>query len=155
MRASESPGLLKKFRRSPWKFQRTFRTPLQDLARFTHVIMSTLPTTERASAIFEQVVFEPRSELLLLFAKYSLPPKWYDKNFTIEAECAAEAHELLQAMLSEWIDFLFVPTPRRLVIYADHDEYTTFLANRRGHLSAVVAALNAAKFHPVDWVREL
>jgi len=41
------------------------------------------------------------------------------------------------------------------VIYADQDEYITFLAHRKGQLSSVVAALTAAKFRAVEYSREL
>jgi len=58
-------------------------------------------------------------------------------------------------VLSEWIDFFFVPTPKRFVIYADHDEYITFLAHRKGQLSVIVEALNGAKFRAVEYVRKL
>ena len=40
MRLFESPGTIKRFRRTAWEFQQTFQTPLQDLARFLDVIMS-------------------------------------------------------------------------------------------------------------------
>ena len=66
-----------------------------------------------------------------------------------------EARELLQALLSEWIDFLFVPIPERFLIYADHDEYITFLAHHRVELMAVVEALIAAKSRAVEYVRTL
>jgi hypothetical protein len=155
MRLFESPGTLKGLRRTAWEFQRTFQTPLQDLARFVDVIMSALPAVDGARAVFEQVVFEPGCVLVPLYTKYSLPQTWYGDDLTIEAEGAAEARELLHAVLSEWIDFFFVPTPRRFVIYADHDEYITFLAHRKGQLSDVVEALNGAKFRAVEFVRYL
>lgn len=155
MRLFESPGTVKRFRRTAWEFQQTFQTPSQDLARFVDVIMSALPGTESAISVFQQVVFEPRYELVPLYAKYSLPQKWYGDDVTLEAESATEARELLHAVLSEWIDFYFVPTPKRFVIYADHDEYITFLAHRKGQLSGVVEALNGAKFRAVEYVRKL
>jgi hypothetical protein len=136
-------------------FQQTFQTPLKDLERFTDVIISALPRTETAQVIIDQVVFEPRYELPGLFAKHSLPQQWSGVDRTVEAQGAMEARELLRAALSEWIDFLFVPTPRPFVIYADHDEYITFLAHRKGKLSGVVTALSAAHFRPVDYVRKL
>jgi hypothetical protein len=137
-----------------WELQQTFQTPLRDMARFVDVIMPELPEIQGAQAVFDQVVFEPRYELVSLFAKYSLPQRWHGDDLTIEAQGAAEVRELLRAVLSEWIDFLFVPNPKRLVIYADHDEYITFLAHRKEHLNSVVGALTAAKFHAVEYVRK-
>jgi hypothetical protein len=155
MRLFESPGTVKRFRRTTWEFQQTFETPSQDLVRFVDVIMSALPATKGALAVFDQVVFEPRYELVPLYAKYALPQKWYGDDLTIEATGATEARELLHAVLSEWIDLFFVPTPKRFVIYADHDEFITFLAHRKGQLSRVVEALNGAKFRAVEYVRKL
>lgn len=152
MRLFESPGTLTRYRRSVWEFQQTFHTPLENLPRFVDVIMSALPRTRGAIAVFDQVVFEPRYELAPLYANYSLPQKWYGDDLTIEAQSATEARELLQAVLSEWIDFLFVPTPKPFVIYADHDEYITFLGHRKGQLNGVVEALTAAKFSTAEYV---
>jgi hypothetical protein len=154
MRIFESPGILNQYRRTTWEFQQTFQTPLKDLARFVDVIMSELPEIQRAQAVFDQVVFEPRYELVPLYAKYSLPQKWHGDDLIIEAQGATEVNELLRAVLSEWIDFLFVPNPKRLVIYADHDEYITFLAHRKQQLNGVVNALTAAKFRAVEYVRK-
>ena len=105
--------------------------------------------------LFDRVVFEPRGELASLYEKYSLPPKWHGNDSSIEAQGAAEARELLAAVLSEWIDFLLVPKPARFMIYADHDEYVTFLARRKARLSGVVNALTAAGFRSVEYVRTL
>jgi hypothetical protein len=154
MRIAESSGTLKKFRRTAWEFQQTFQTPLDDLSRFVDVIALQVPRIEGAHAVFDKVVFEPREELLDLFAKYSLPHKWYVDELTIEARGPTEVRELLWAVLSEWIDFLFVPTPKQFVIYADHDEYITFLAHQKAQLSVVVGALTAAKYRAVEYVRK-
>ena len=153
MRLYESPGTLKRYRRKAWPVQQTFLTPLNDLELFVAAIMSALPQTESAVAIFQRVVFEPFG-LVPLYEKYSLPQKWFGDGLTLEAETAAEAGELLAAVLGEWIDFLFGPTPTPFVIYADHDEYITFLARRKGGLSAVTDALTIAHFRSVDYVRE-
>lgn len=154
MRIVESPAALKRQRRTKWGFQQTFQTPLKELPRFVDVIMSRLPGVEAALVGFDQVVFEPHYELVPLFAKYSLLQD-YGARLTIEARGATEVRELLQAVLSEWIDFFFVPAPRPFVIYADHDEYITFLAHRKGLLNGVVGALTDAKFRAVEYVREL
>ena len=39
------------------------------------------------------------------------------------------------------MDFWFIPTPEAFVIYADHDEYTTFFANSNANLNGVVEPL--------------
>ena len=155
MRLYESSSTLKQYRGTTWQFQQTFQAPLTDLERFVDIIMGAIPHADGAIAVLEQVVFEPRYNLLSLYAKYSFPAKWYGGDATIEAQNEAEAGELLQAVLGECIDFLFVPTPERFVIYADHDQYITFLAHQEVQLSSVVDDLTAAKFRPVDYVRKL
>lgn len=154
MRVLELPGTLKRYRKTAWEFQQTFETPVKDLSYFVDVIMSAFPVIDGAQAVFEQVVIEPRFKLVPLYAKYSLSLKLDCKDTIIEAQGATESRELLEAMLSEWIDFFFLPTPRRFVIYADHDEYFTFLAHRKGQLSGVINALAAAKFRAVEYVRK-
>jgi hypothetical protein len=102
------------------------------------------------------MIFEPRSKLPSLYAKYALQPqaKWSTADVIIEADGAAESGELLEAVLSEWIDFFFVPTPERFVIYADHDEYTTFLTNKKATLRDLAQSLTAAKFRAVKYIRD-
>jgi hypothetical protein len=73
----------------------------------------------------------------------------------IEAESAAEACELVEAVLGERVDFLFVPTPRRRVIYAGHDEYLTFPAHPESQPGGLVAALTAANYRKVEYVPTL
>lgn len=153
MRILESSDILKRHRQATWEFQQTFRTPLQNLNRFVDLIMSALAGIERANVVFDQVVFDPKYELVPLYAKYQLPRKWH--GATIEAEGAHEVRELLQAALSEWIDFLCVPSPTQFLIYADHDEYITFLAHRKGKICALLDSLSGSGFKAVEFVREL
>ena len=113
--------------------------------------MSALPGLVGAQAVIEQVVIEPRRELAAFSSKHALSLK---VGTVIEAEGAAEARELLQAMLSEWVDFFFVPSPKPFVIYADHDEYITILAHRKGAVSAAASALKEARVQAVDYIRK-
>lgn len=106
--------------------------------------MSAYESLEQASAIVDQVVFEPK-HLLELLDKHSLPPQ-YIAGSCYTAIGSSEAKELLQAALSDWVDFLFLPTPKPFVIYADHDEYITFYANTKSNLNRVVQPLAAKKF---------
>ena len=69
MRTIESPNTLERYRRTAWEFQQTFQTPLDELPRFVDAIMSALPATEHATVAFDQIVFEPRYELVPLQAK--------------------------------------------------------------------------------------
>ena len=67
-----------------------------------------------------------------------------------------EAIDLLVAALGCSLDFYFVPEPRRFILYADHDEYTTLWAARKRTLSAIGTALLVAGFSEVsDYTRTL
>lgn len=64
-------------------------------------------------------------------------------------------HELLKAALSDWVDFWYVPTPRVFMIYADHDEYSTFFADTKSSLNRVALPLLEARFKEVrDYQRD-
>lgn len=82
MKLSAASSTLKQLRKSPWKFQQTFKTPLKRLEPFVATIVSTgLPQT--ASVTIEQAVFEPKHWINLL-TRYSLPPK-YGKGISVIA----------------------------------------------------------------------
>jgi hypothetical protein len=154
MTLSQSPGSLKRFGRTPWRFQQTFQTPLQNLEPFVTTILSARVPIQTASVIFDQVVFEPK-HLLALFTRYALVPE-YGHDWCVATTNPQEVKELLRATLSDWVDFLFIPTPKPFVIYADHDEYTTFFANTKSNLNGVVEALTAGGFRNVpDYERTI
>jgi hypothetical protein len=146
---------LHRYRRKGFKFQQTFVTPLKDLTHFTDAIMGALPLIRSATAVLDQVVFEPQYQLQALYHRYSLPLQWDGKDIAIEAQGEKEAGELLSALLSEWIDFLYIPDPARFVIYADHDEYITFFSNNREDLSHVIETLVAQNYSKVEYERRL
>jgi hypothetical protein len=50
---------------------------------------------------------------------------------------------LLEALLGDWLDFYFAPEPKHILLYADHDEYTTVFASRKGPLSQAANRLSA------------
>jgi hypothetical protein len=153
MHVSDTPSALKQIRKSAWKFQRTFKTPLNNLQPFVAAILSTA-SPETACITIEQAVFEPRRWIDLL-TRYSLLPH-YGKGSSVTAVGRQEMEDLLHTAFSDWFDFLFVPTPRPFVIYADHDEYTTFYANTRSNVSRVVEALSAEGFEEIsDYERQL
>ena len=147
MMAAENPGSLVRFRSARWHFQRTFQTPLQNLQSFVGAILSAHEQVHGGFVTVDQVVFEPK-HLMAMLAKRSLPAQiGHGWSLTIAGQHDVEA--VLAAALSDWIDFLFVPTPELFVMYADHDEYTTFYASTRSNLDRVVAALSAMGFTEV------
>ena len=67
-----------------------------------------------------------------------------------------EVELLLEAALSDWINFLFVPAPEQFVMYADHDEYTTFYTGAKSSLDRIAGDLSAKGFARVsDYERHL
>src|SRR5262245_20584720 len=119
MTAAHSPGAIKHFRRTPWSFQQTFQTPLKNLEPFTASIIGALSPIQTASLVVDGYVFKPEN-IMRLLADHSL---WSDcvHDSVLEAASEVEASTLLRTALADWLDFLFVPTPKPFVIYADHD----------------------------------
>jgi len=74
MEVADSPSALKQFRRTPWKFQRTFQTPIKDLQRFATTIMS-MNQLLNARITIESAIFEPKHWIELL-SRYSLPHRY-------------------------------------------------------------------------------
>ena len=154
MKVSQLQGSLKRFRRTSWRFQQTFQTPLKNLKPFVATISSALAPVGSASVTIDQVVFEPK-HLIGLLSDHLLPPQ-YGHEWCIEAESQSEVEDLLEAALGDWVDFVFVPAPKPFVIYADHDEYTTFYANTKANLNRVVQSLKEEGFVSVpDYERQL
>jgi len=154
MKLSQSEGFLKRFRRTPWRFQQTFHTPLKDLRPFVGTIASALDPLRGGCVTIDDAVFEPR-HLISLLAEHSLPAG-YGHEWSLTAEDKPETEALLEAALGDWVDFVFIPVPKPFVIYADHDEYTTFYANTKSNLNRVAQALSAAGFEKVpDYERQL
>ena len=74
MKLSHNPGAIKRFRRTPWKFQTTFATPLKNLTPFVAAITTAHEPFASASLTLDTVVVEPRNMLEFL-ADHSLPPE--------------------------------------------------------------------------------
>ena len=140
---SHSAGLIKRFRRTPWRFQHTFVTPLKSLQPFVSTIISTLQPLKSGAVTIDTVVFEPK-HLLTLVATDSSPQFVHDH--TLSAVGADQTEALLRATLHDWIDFVFIPVPKPFAIYADHDEFCTFYAHSKSNLNRVVMPLSRLGF---------
>ena len=143
MTLSEAPGAVKQFRKRAWRFQQTFKTPLEDLPTFVKTIVSG-EDFQGGSLTIDQAVFEPK-HLITLMSRHSIAPR-YSQDISLVAQGEEEVVSLLQAALGDWVDFIFIPEPQPFVIFADHDEYTTFFANTRANLSRVVTNLSTQRF---------
>jgi len=135
----ESIVELTKFREHPWEFQSTFETPLKNLDLFVKTILTSIPSPQSATFIIDSVVFEPRN-LIRLLAGHSLPDG-FERGTCLMTAGFTETENLLRVSLSDWIDFLFLPDPPTIAIYADHDEFMTLYGHEHSTLDGVVAAL--------------
>jgi len=148
---SERPEEIRRFRVRPWPFQQTFKTPLKDLTRFVTTFLAPF-SLEKGAISTDEVVFEPK-DLLHLLANNSLSVK-DQYHLTIQAEGQQAVAALLEAALGDWVDFVFVPSPEVLAIYADHDEYTTFYTRNDVTLNRLASGLQKSGFEAVlDYTR--
>jgi hypothetical protein len=148
---SERPEELRHFRVKPWPFQQTFKTPLKDLNRFVKTFLAPF-SLEKGVISTDEVVFEPK-DLLHLLANNSLSVQ-DQYHLTIQAEGQQALADLLQAALGDWVDFVFVPSPEVVAIYADHDEYTTFYTRDDATLKNLASGLERSGFEAVrDYTR--
>ena len=154
MKFLQTPGAIKKFGRTPWKFQVTFQTPIDDLDLFVGAILNLEPTIEQGALTVDEIVFDQdQLRVLIPTAPDSL---LIGRDFCFEAESRLEVHALLMAAFAEWTDFLFEPTLKPFVMYADHDEYATFYANSKGIISRISDNLTKAGVRQVaDYQREI
>ena len=150
MIVANTPGAAKRVGRMSWRFQQAFRTPLDRLNLFAAVIVSSHSAMTEASLIVVREVFNPKN-LEALLGSGALSD--VGRDCCVRASSRQEAELLLRAGLADWLDFLFVPTPRPFIIYADHDEYATFYANSKSHMNKVTEPLLKAGFEQVPGYR--
>jgi hypothetical protein len=145
------PGTIHLFRTNPWPHQKTLVTPRDNMSAFLSTLLTAFPV-ERGVASTDQVVFEPDSVLGLLNSRnIEVENHWC---FCIEASETDDVSASLDAMLNDWIDFVFVPSPETFAIYADHDEYLTLYAPSAEELLRLIAELELRRFSFVaDYVR--
>jgi hypothetical protein len=124
IRVLQAPSrVIQDFPSYPLQYECTLKTPHKDLARFVSTVLAPFEFHQVSVSTYE-IVFEPKSTLKLLSdSLLSLEDKW---RFNLEAERRDDIAHLLEALLSDWIDFAFVLSPPAFSIFADHDEYITF-----------------------------
>lgn len=152
MTVTPTPGALKKFRRTPWRFQQTVERPdAGDLERFVSTIITAHGNLEAATVTIDDVVFNTERMSALCPPSSALS---HDTSLT--AQSPEEAHALLVAAFWDGPDFVCIPTPKPFVFYADHDDWITFYANTRSHLNHVIEPVASHGYKIVqNWQREL
>ena len=148
-------GALKALRRrAAGSLQRTFATPLKRLPAFVGAILGESAPIRGASAFVESIVFEPKHLRNLLEANGL--PKSYGVEWTIAAKGREESAALLESLLADWLDFYFAPEPKHILLYADHDEYATLFASKKGPLSRAADRLKAIGVREItDYARAI
>jgi hypothetical protein len=154
---TETPGFMKRFRRTPWRVQMTFEVPLPNPRKFLAAIVSSMKPPKAGSVTIDTVVFEP-TNLKSLLTKYVQPERIEQAGFfhdwSIEAG-ESQLAELLDAAFRDAVDFVFTPIPKQFAIFADHDEYATFFAITKSHLNRIVKAVTESGATARDYQRVL
>ena len=142
---------IRQFHADPWQFQQTFLTPHKDRSRFVSVLLAQF-SLESGALSTDEVVFEPEC-LLELMATHSIHvANYWNLNLSVEGQ--KPIADLLEAALGDPVDFVFLPVPEFLAIYADHDGYTTFYCKDQSVLTDLVSELVQAGFEPIsDYIR--
>ena len=151
MTVTPSPGSLKKFRRTPWRFQQTIERPkASELQHFVSTIFQGHDIGAGTITI-DEVVFKAERLASLCPAGSTLT-----HDSSISAESSEELHALLVAAFWDGPDFICIPAPKPFVFYADHDDWVTFYANTKSHLNHVIEPLASHGYKLVqNWQREL
>lgn len=152
MNAATISGTLKKFRRTPWRFQQTVELPEASYRdRFVSTIVAALDGFESAAVTIDEVVFNTERMTSLCPSSITLT-----RDTTISAHSADEFRALLLAAFWDGPDFICIPTPKPFVFYADHDNWITFYANTRSNLNRVIESLASHGYKLVQgWQREV
>jgi hypothetical protein len=152
MTVTVTPGALKKFRRTPWRFQQTVERPdARDLERFVSTIFAAHGYIQTATVTIDEAVFNTDRMCALCPSGTEL-----SHDTSLAAESPEEAKTLLVAALWDLPDFVCIPKPTPFVLYADHDNWITFYSNTKGHLNHVIEPLASHGYKLVEnWQREL
>ena len=148
-------GALKKFRRTPWRFQQTVEIPdgFDGAERFAAAIVAAHGRIDEATVTINEVVF--KTERMTALCPAGTPIHALDKDSSLTAR-GDEVEHLLVAACIDAPDFIFAPHPKPFVFYSDHDSWTTFYANTKSHLNHIIEPLASQGYRLIrDWKREL
>jgi hypothetical protein len=151
MNVTTAVGTLKKFRRTPWRFQQTVELPkVSDRDRFVSTIIAALDGLESAMITIDKDIFNTEKMTALCPAGSTLT-----HDTMILTHSAEGLYNLLIAAFWDGPDFICIPTPKPFVFYADHDNWITFYANTKSNLNSVIEPLASNGYKLVqDWQRD-
>ncbi len=154
MTVTHSSGALKKFRRTAWRFQQTVELPngFAEAEKFAAAIVAIHGRIDQATVTIDEVVFNTERMTALCPADNQFP---LGRDSSLMAR-GDEVESLLAAAFIDAPDFIFVPNPKRFVLYADHDTWITFYANTKSNMNHVIEPLASRGFKLIEhWQREL
>ena len=154
MTVTHTSGAIKKFRRTPWRFQQTVEIPqgLSALEAFVTAITTAHGYIEEGTVTIDEIVFDTERMTALCPAGSPLP---LSRESSLSA-VRDEVQKLLAAAFIDSSDFIFIPTPKPFVFYADHDSWITFYANTKSNLNHIIEPLASHGYKLVqNWQREL
>src|SRR5437867_2963683 len=107
MTVTHTPGTIKKFRRTPWRFQQTVERPPRpdELKPFVSIITTAHGPIEKATVTIDQIVFGTTRMSDLCPARSPLP---LTRESSISAATREEVDALLVATFMDGPDFIFV-----------------------------------------------
>jgi hypothetical protein len=147
MKLSPDPLSMKLLLRAQPKFQQTFWTPGPQGAKLAKTIVSAGGL--EAAQLGIRLALGDSPNIKILLEQHSLRPANVNR-LAIQADGPEEVEALLRATFTDSTDFLFIPQPKPFVVYADHDEYTTFYSHTRSNLNLVVHAVAREGFKTVE-----
>ncbi|HWR15624.1 MAG TPA: hypothetical protein VN577_12400 [Terriglobales bacterium] len=143
MRVRLNPGTIKKFGRTAWRYQRTYQIPAgKNVARFASAIIQALEEARDANLTVDNLVFEPEHLKTLIGSN----EMHLEHDVTIEVEGRDALIQVLEAAMKDIGDFLFVPRPKRFVLYADRNQRATFFSQSAASLNKMSEFLSNEGF---------
>lgn len=149
MIATPTPGALKNFRRTPWRFQQTVELSQSAcIEEFASLIIQSHPEITGGTVTVDEVVFD--TDRLGSICPVSTI---FERDCSVMAQTREELYDLFVAALGDGLDFLCTPSPKPFCFYSDHDDWVTFYANTKSHLNHVIGPLASHGYRLIDWQR--
>lgn len=150
MIVTPTSGALKKFRRTPWRFQQTIERGRPDgIDQLLSLIIRSHQDISGGTVTIDEIVFDTERLGSVCPAHTTIA-----HDCSVTAQSPEELHTLLAAALWDGPDFLCVPSPKPFVFYADHHDRITFYANTKSHLNHVIEPLASHGYKLINWQRE-
>jgi hypothetical protein len=124
---------------------------LKRLPWFTRTLVETLQPFDAALLLVDGYVMNPPGDLLRLRRAAGEHRPIPEAPGHLFEHDPAGFREVLEATLSDWIDFRVLLSPPRHALRADHDEYTTVFCQSSAQAADVRAALEKGGAKMQDW----